>query len=978
MVRGDDEAWRASLDDLLGDPPTVPEEPATPLALQVQARELLPRTAHRWNGPTTRAATGDSVGVLRLGVRPVTRSEKGWARGALTWQSLPHVRNRLGLDPEQHRWACELGALHRAAVPATAGQDPDWLFLDEAPNPLLWGLLEQGRALGVPLVAPGGGTARLAGGAVLALDAVRVAEGFRVAPVLTVEGDPVPAERAHAIGDHGVWTTGDTPAHVVLAPFPTPVDAALLRREPLEVPAKAAQELTQRWLPALQDRFAVTSSDASVPIPAPLPPVLVLAIASRPEGGATLTWRWERLRGTAPPPLAGVLPTGVLPEGVPASGLPPPRLLNEEALLDALADVVPQLAALPGVLVEHLGAPTPRVLTGEPAIEIRVAPTERSDWFDLGVIVTIDGRDIPFGRLFRAIASGKRRLKLVDGTFLSLGHPRLVELVELVEEAAEFPEWASGWVVPKVAAAVFAEFEDLADSTDQVAEWRTLRDAIAAPPGAVPVPAGLVATLRPYQQQGLEWLAFLWRHGLGGVLADDMGLGKTLQCLALLQHVAESTPPEERRPALVVAPTSVASNWVAEAARFTPGLVVRRVTDADAEAPIAALVAGADLVVTTYPRLRLDARAFTAIAADGGFSALILDEAQAVKNAAAVTHRTARDLAVPRTFAVTGTPLENSLTELHALLHLAVPGLFPSARRFREEYVRPIEGLRAGYTEGVGAGNAPEANAAHRAERLQRLRNRMRPFVLRRTKEQVAPELPSLEEQTVTVELAADHRALYDVVLQRERRKLFGLLPEMDRNRFIVLRSLTLLRLLALDAALIDEEHVGIRSAKLDLLADELTEAVAEGRRALVFSQFPSYLKRVGARLQQEGVPWTLLEGATRDRDGAIARFRSGEAAVFLISLKAGGFGLNLVEADLVYLLDPWWNPQAEAQAIDRAHRIGQDKPVTVRRLVAAGTIEEKVLALQTRKQHLFDAVVDDGDPFSTILTAADVADLLS
>jgi SNF2 family DNA or RNA helicase len=333
---------------------------------------------------------------------------------------------------------------------------------------------------------------------------------------------------------------------------------------------------------------------------------------------------------------------------------------------------------------------------------------------------------------------------------------------------------------------------------------------------------------------------------------------------------------------------------------------------------------------------------------------------------------------VRRTIAVTGTPLENSLTELHALLALTVPGLFPSVRRFREEYVRPIEGLRAGYTEGAGAGSAPESNAAQRAERLARLRVRMRPFVLRRTKEQVAPELPPLEEQVLSVDLSPDHRALYDVTLQRERRKLFGLLPDMDRNRFIVLRSLTLLRLLALDAALVDAEHDGVRSTKLDLLAEELVEALAEGRRALVFSQFPSYLRLVGARLEREGVPWTLLEGGTRDRDGVIERFRSGDAAVFLISLKAGGFGLNLTEADLVYLLDPWWNPAAEAQAIDRAHRIGQDKPVTVRRLVAAGTIEEKVLALQRRKQDLFDAVVDDGEPFSAALTADDVRDLLA
>ncbi|WP_147392033.1 DEAD/DEAH box helicase [Amnibacterium setariae] len=980
-----DDGWREALDGLLG--PRAATGPAgaggsagaaVPLALQVQARELLPRTAHRWNGPTTRAAADDAVGGLRLGVRPVARTEKGWARGALTWQSLPHVRNRLNLDVAQHRWACELGALYRAAVPAAAGQDPDWLFLDEAPNPLVWELLVQGEALGVPLVAPGNGSARLAGEASLALDAVRVAEGFRVAPRLTVDGEPVPVERAHAVGDHGVWAVGASPAHVVLAPFAARVDPALLARDPLVVPEEAAAELRERWLPALQDRFAVVSSDGSVPVAAPRPPLLVLAVRTAEDGGATLTWRWERVHGGPPPARDDVI--AALPEGWwPSRGLPAPRALDAEAALDLAADVLPALAALPDVAVERLGAPAPVVVTGEPVIDVTVAPTERNDWFDLGVTVTVDGRDIPFGPLFAAIAGGKRRLPLVDGTFLSLAHPRLRALVDLVEESAEIPEWASGFVVPRPRAAQWTEFEDLADSTEEAVEWRALRDAVSAPPTAVPAPAGLHAVLRPYQQEGLEWLAFLWRHELGGVLADDMGLGKTLQCLALAQHVHETAPEGERRPILIVAPTSVASNWVAEAARFAPGLDVRRVVDADSpKAPIADLVAGADLVVTTYARLRLDATAFTRLARDGAFSALVLDEAQAVKNATARTHAVARDLRIRRTIAVTGTPLENSLTELHAILALSTPGLFPSVRRFREEYVRPIEGQRAGYTEGVGAGNAPEANAAHRAERLARLRARMRPFVLRRTKEQVAPELPPIEEQVLSVDLSPDHRALYDVTLQRERRKLFGLLPDMDRNRFIVLRSLTLLRLLALDAALIDAEHDGVRSSKLDLLADELVEALAEGRRALVFSQFPSYLRLVGARLEEEGVPWTLLEGGTRDRDAVIERFRTGEAAVFLISLKAGGFGLNLTEADLVYLLDPWWNPAAEAQAIDRAHRIGQDKPVTVRRLVAAGTIEEKVLALQQRKQDLFDAVVDDGEPFSAALTADDVRDLLA
>jgi SNF2 family DNA or RNA helicase len=338
----------------------------------------------------------------------------------------------------------------------------------------------------------------------------------------------------------------------------------------------------------------------------------------------------------------------------------------------------------------------------------------------------------------------------------------------------------------------------------------------------------------------------------------------------------------------------------------------------------------------------------------------------------------ARDLPAPVKLAVTGTPLENSLTELWAILAIVAPGLFASGRRFREEYVVPIEGAPVGVTRGAGAGTAPEQAAATRAERLARLRQRIRPFVLRRTKEVVAAELPPKQEQVLAVELAPEHRALYDVWLQRERQKLFGLLPDLDRNRFIVFRSLTLLRLLALDPALLGEEFAGPPQAKLDVLLEQLDDVLAEGHQALVFSSFPSYLRIVAARLAGAGIRSVTLDGSTRDREGPIAAFRRGEAQVFLISLKAGGFGLNLTEADYVFLLDPWWNPASEEQAIDRAHRIGQDKPVMVYRLVAAGTIEEKVMALKERKARLFDAVVDDGEPFGGALDADDVRTLLA
>ncbi|HEY6800058.1 MAG TPA: DEAD/DEAH box helicase, partial [Agromyces sp.] len=428
------------------------------------------------------------------------------------------------------------------------------------------------------------------------------------------------------------------------------------------------------------------------------------------------------------------------------------------------------------------------------------------------------------------------------------------------------------------------------------------------------------------------------------------------------ERPAESAAPQRASPPfLVVAPTSVASNWASEAARFTPGLRVASVTATQAKRrrSIADAAAGADLVITTYAVLRLEAAAFAAIEWGG----LVLDEAQFVKNPATKVHQAARDIRAPFRLAVTGTPVENNLGELWALINIVAPGLFPSRRAFDERYRRPIE----------DDGNA---------ERLATLRRRIRPLMLRRTKEVVAPELPAKQEQVLHVELHPRHRRLYDTMLQRERQKLLGLIDDLDRQRFIVYRSLTLLRMLALDATLIDEEqYAGITSAKLDALFEQLDDVLGEGHQALVFSQFTSFLGKAAARLDAAGVPYAYLDGSTpaRKRDEVIARFRGGEASVFLLSLKAGGFGLNLTEADYVFMLDPWWNPASEAQAVDRAHRIGQAKQVMVYRLVAADTIEEKVMQLKARKGELVASILDDegGGLVDGALTADDLRGLL-
>ena len=339
---------------------------------------------------------------------------------------------------------------------------------------------------------------------------------------------------------------------------------------------------------------------------------------------------------------------------------------------------------------------------------------------------------------------------------------------------------------------------------------------------------------------------------------------------------------------------------------------------------------------------------------------MILDEAQYVKNHQAKTYRCVRELAAPFKLAITGTPMENNLMELWSLLSITAPGLFPDPKRFAEHYARPIE--RGGD-----------------AERLARLRRRIKPLVKRRTKELVAADLPAKQEQTLDVELHPRHRKLYDTYLQRERQKILGLLGDFDRNRFTILRSITLLRQLSLHPGLVDDDHDSgpVRQARRARRAARRRDRLAATARSCSASS-PASWRRSARRLDHEGIGYCYLDGRTRQRERVLERFKNGDDPVFLISLKAGGFGLNLTEADYCFLLDPWWNPATENQAIDRTHRIGQTRPVMVYRLIARDTIEEKVVALAQRKAALFRGVMDDGDLFAGSLTADDIRGLLT
>ncbi len=400
------------------------------------------------------------------------------------------------------------------------------------------------------------------------------------------------------------------------------------------------------------------------------------------------------------------------------------------------------------------------------------------DWFDLGILIKIDGRTIPFEPLFTALSKGRKKLLLVDGSYFSLNHRALDRLRELIDESGALDEWETGPRISRYQTDLWEEFEDLADEAIPAVSWRAtadgLRAATSVPP--VAVPSGITAELRPYQKEGLDWLAFLWSHRLGGILADDMGVGKTLQLLALIVHAREAG---ERRPFLAVVPTSVLATWRSEAERFAPTLRVR--LRGNTQGPsVDASIRDVDLLITHL--CRRPARRGRVRARRCGPDSSWTRRSSSRTRLPSCT-RAIASFRADVTFAVTGTPMENSLSELWALLKLTAPGLFASARKFREQYIQPIE-----------QGKVPEneEGGAYRQRRLEQLRRRIRPLLLRRTKELVAPDLPAKQEQILEVELSSSHRALYDVVLQRERQKVLGLLEDLDRNRFIVFRSLTL------------------------------------------------------------------------------------------------------------------------------------------------------------------------------------------
>ncbi len=474
----------------------------------------------------------------------------------------------------------------------------------------------------------------------------------------------------------------------------------------------------------------------------------------------------------------------------------------------------------------------------------------------------------------------------------------------------------------------------------------------------VSAPVGLHAQLRPYQLEGLRWMQTLRTLESGGVLGDDMGLGKTLQTLAHLLLEKESGRMD--RPSLVVMPTSLIPNWQDETARFAPTLRVATL-HGTARQQLYEHLGEYDLLFTTYALLPRDIE----LLAETPLHVLVLDEAQNIKNASSKAAQAAGRLNAHQRLCLTGTPLENHLGELWSLFHFLLPGWLGDAKRFNRDYRKPIE-------------------KSEDADRLQHLTSRIKPFLLRRRKEQVAHELPPKNEILHWVELSPAQRDLYETVRLAMDSKVREEIDRkgLARSQIVILDALLKLRQVCCDLRLVKGNAAktarGGTSGKLDSLMEMLTELLAEGRRILLFSQFTSMLALIEDELDRRAIGYVQITGATKDRRTPVKRFQNGEVPLFLISLKAGGTGLNLTAADTVIHYDPWWNPAAENQATDRAHRIGQDKPVFVYKLIARDTVEEKIQQLQRRKAELAAGVLDAANPAGWQLDPADIEALFA
>jgi len=581
--------------------------------------------------------------------------------------------------------------------------------------------------------------------------------------------------------------------------------------------------------------------------------------------------------------------------------------------------------------------------------------TSGMDWLNVKLSFESEGISVDRDEIRRCLAEGKRYVRLEDGSFAPLDPEaiktmleREVELMMAAGKNGRLPLAQAGRVQELLQGAtgtsVSASARELFQKLSDISEIESTKK-----------PRALKATLRPYQEAGLSWLKFIHDIGSGGVLADDMGLGKTVQTIALLLSVKQET---KHVRALIVAPTSVVTNWERELARFAPSLSVALWHGADRKGQID-VIEDSEVVITSYALLRRDEEFLSKL----DLTYAILDEAQHIKNPMSATAAAAKRLRAKHRLALTGTPIENRLSEIWSIFDFVSPGLLGPLDRFEQRFSRPIE-----------AGDYKTA---------QRLRATIHPFILRRTKQEVAKDLPEKIETDQICDLTGEQRAMYAQVAREVRAQVMGEVERVGlaKSQLQILAGLTKLRQAACDPRLLGlpREFTDEDSGKLVALRELIANAVEGGHKVLVFSQFVMMLKIIERAMKEDGVAYEYLDGATKDRLERVERFQNDPTVpVFLISLKAGGTGLNLTAADTVIHFDPWWNPAVEQQATDRAHRIGQTKVVTAYRLVAAGTIEEKILLLKAKKRELVASVLSEDAGGAKKLTKADLEELFA
>ncbi len=653
---------------------------------------------------------------------------------------------------------------------------------------------------------------------------------------------------------------------------------------------------------------------------------------------------------------------------------------NVHGFCSFTAYALPQLKSLGWQIEVAPDYPYQVVETDAPFYASVEPSEERSDWFNLELGVEVDGSRISLLpallELLEDSAEGTtlqslmrmpvrlRALPVAPNKYLTIPPERLKTLIHILNELYRGERLDHGALgFPGAQAGAIAELDDVLGDQGGGLCWEGATEVLdrgrgLLAPGIAPTAAarGLKATLRPYQQQGLDWLQHLRTHDVAGVLADDMGLGKTLQTIAHLATEKESGRSD--RPSLIVVPTSLVGNWQRELKKFAPHLEVC-VLHGPGRHRRRSAMASADVVLTTYPLLIRDREQLEAFE----FHYVILDEAQAIKNNRSQASRAVRVLKSRHRLCLTGTPVENNLDELWSIFDFLMPGLLGSADRFRDRFRHPIE---------------REGNEAQ----LELLRELVSPFILRRMKESVARELPPKTEIVRPVELDGDQRDLYESIRVAAHAEVRSAIRKkgLSASTITILDALMKLRQVCCDPRLVSVPSARRvqRSAKVEMFFELLEKQLGEGRRVLVFSQFTQMLALIAQGLQERALKYVQLTGSTVDRNKPVRAFEDGEADVFLISLKAGGTGLNLTSADTVIHYDPWWNPAAQAQATDRAYRIGQTRPVFVYNLIVAGSVEENMLRLQQRKQHLADTILGTPVRRSSSLSEDEIEDLFA